>query len=95
MSLVESDFEECLEFFSRPLPELLDGLLASLGEVGNLDSQGQRVEKAALVLELTGTECVREVVFKQEERGRLRGPEGPSRPPSSGAGDPRGATTLG
>nr|UTK45523.1 protein UL91 [Equid gammaherpesvirus 5]UTK45603.1 protein UL91 [Equid gammaherpesvirus 5]UTK45682.1 protein UL91 [Equid gammaherpesvirus 5]UTK45760.1 protein UL91 [Equid gammaherpesvirus 5] len=104
MSLEEKDFSDCLEFFARPLPELLSGLVAgSLGEAraDPKESLGRRAERAAVVLELTGTECIKEVIFGQREKvvagTRRRGPPRPqpSPPPSSGAVVPMDVTTCG
>ncbi|BBB06479.1 hypothetical protein [Rhinolophus gammaherpesvirus 1] len=82
MSLTEGDFQECLDFFYKPLPKLLTICSTALEDLGQLESVGQKVERVCLFLETAGTECVKEVMLMRE-----------SYPQDPNVGSPEGAAS--
>ncbi|AIB03183.1 ORF30 [Bovine gammaherpesvirus 6] len=67
--LTEADFEACLKFFNRPFPEAIAACASNLAGLRKTEGHTQHLELVALILDLTGTECVQEIVKLNRQSG--------------------------
>ncbi|AZB49202.1 hypothetical protein [Phascolarctid gammaherpesvirus 1] len=59
--ILDSDFSDCEQFFSKSLPDLISDTASSLSSLRTTDSPFQRLELICTVMDIVGTECMREV----------------------------------
>ncbi|ALE14742.1 ORF30 [Felid gammaherpesvirus 1] len=66
MPITEKDFIHSRSFFNQQLPSLFHICSQNLGSILLTQTAGQKVEKLNLLLDLVGTECIKEVNFIQD-----------------------------
>lgn len=72
----EPDFQDTLQFFSRPLPRLLDSAASSLNNLDLTCTPTQKLDLVALFFDLVGTECLKEpVMLMQDTADKMPGAE--------------------
>ncbi|QFN51618.1 ORF 30 [Macacine gammaherpesvirus 5] len=56
--ILEADFQQCQAFFHRPIRDLISSGADALNHFSLSESDGHKLERIVLLLDLVGTECL-------------------------------------
>ncbi|ADW24371.1 hypothetical protein RHVP.30 [Cricetid gammaherpesvirus 2] len=60
-TISDNDMEECMKFFTMPLPQMLHAINQSIADFEIVCSASQQLERACLLFDFVGAECVKDV----------------------------------
>lgn len=61
IDIQESDLSDCLNFFTQPLLNLIESGSSIFDDLELVSSLPQKLERFSLLLDLVGTECVKQI----------------------------------